>query len=274
MQWPKGAKCAACFSFDMDSEFSWRNILRRNDIYRDDPVVMSIGLYEVKAGTPRVLGILKKHDIKATFFTAGGVADAHPEMVKEIARNDHEIAHHGYSHIVPTRLSFDDEKREFGMGIDAIRRIAGTKAAGYRSPGEGLSAHTLKFIAENGMLYDSSMMDNDLPYVMEIDGRKIVELPWRWMLDDWVYFGFNYYPPLDYRRAHPESPRKVLEIWMDEFDAIYDEGLYFMLVMHPQQTGQPSRAAILDKLIDHVKSKRNVWIATAREIAENCLKSQ
>ncbi|MEM1547369.1 MAG: polysaccharide deacetylase [Candidatus Methanomethylicia archaeon] len=271
MKWPNDAKCAVCFTFDVDAEISWRNILRRNNITRDDPVVLSLGLYCIRRGLPRILEVLRKNNIKATFFVPGKVAEIHQEQVKLIVNDGHEIAHHGYNHIVPTRLSINEEEEEFKKGIELLKVVSGAKILGYRSPGEGLSDFTLKIITKHGLLYESSMMSDDEPYIIDVDGKKLVELPWRWILDDWVYFGFNYFPPLEYRKTHPESPRKVLEIWKDEFDAIYEENLYFMIIMHPQVMGQPSRAKVLDELIKYIKSKKNVWIATAKEIASYCM---
>lgn len=270
IEWPNDSRCAVCFTFDVDAEISWRGVLRRNNIYRDDPVVLSLGTYCIKRGLPRILDILRKNDIKATFFVPGRIAEIHREQVKSIIEDGHEIAHHGYNHIVPTRLSPVEEEEDFRKGFELLRDLCGVTPSGYRSPGEGLSDHTLKIITKYGLLYESSMMDDDVPYVVDIDGKKLVELPWRWILDDWVYFGFNYFPPLEYRKAHPESPRKVLEIWKDEFDAIYDENLYFMIIMHPQIMGQPSRARVLNELINYIKSKEKVWITTARELALYC----
>ena len=94
-----------------------------------------------------------------------------------------------------------------------------------------------------------------------------MELPIRWMLDDWVHFGFNMFPSLSYQSGI-SSQEKVFEIWSAEFEAIYEEGLYFMLTMHPQIMGVPSRSKMLDRLIRLMKSKGDVWFATPKEIAE------
>jgi peptidoglycan/xylan/chitin deacetylase (PgdA/CDA1 family) len=202
----------------------------------------------------------------------GVVAEKYVEVLINIVKDGHEVAHHGYNHIVPSRISAELEEQEFKAGYRAIERVFGTPPLGYRSPGQGLGEKTLELIALHGMIYDSSLMDDDMPYIIKINNKKIVELPFRWVMDDWVYFGFNYFPPLEYRRSGPESPRVALEVWKDELEVICEEGLYLMFIAHPQQIGQPSRAKVLDKFLAYVIKRKDVWVAPAREIALHTLK--
>ncbi|MEM4487478.1 MAG: polysaccharide deacetylase [Desulfurococcaceae archaeon] len=275
LKWPGSKKCAVCISFDVDADISWRQILRRNNIERDEPVVLSQGIYEIKRGIGRVLSILRKHGIKATFFIPGVVAEKYRDTLMGILRDGHEIAHHGHNHIVPSRLTPEMEEEEFKRGIEALERAFGVRPAGYRSPGEGLGEKTHELIAKNKMVYDSSMMDDDLPYIIKTPAGRIVELPFRWVMDDWVYFGFNYFPPLEYRRTGPESPRTALQVWIDELDVICSESLYLMFIGHPQQIGQPSRAKALDEFLTYItRNRQDVWVATAEEIATYILTQQ
>ncbi|UCE11825.1 MAG: polysaccharide deacetylase [Candidatus Thorarchaeota archaeon] len=266
MEWANGAKAVACFTFDLDAEISWRNILRRHGIERDNPVVLSQGEYGPNSAVPRILKLLEKYDVKSCFFIPGEVAEKYPEVVGEIHDAGHEVGNHGYSHRNPARCTLEEEREELLMGERILKGITGETPKGYRAPAADLSANTHSLLAENGLTYDSTMMGNDLPYVIKIGSKEIVELPIRWLLDDWVYFGFNYFPPLEYQSGI-SNHRKVLEIWSDEFDAIYTEGLYFMLVMHPQLMGVPSRAKMLDDLIGHMKGKEGVWFATPFELS-------
>ena len=266
IKWPNNARCTVVFSFDVDITAGWKHVLRRNNIERDDPVVLSQGEYSVRRGISRVLKTLSNYNIKGTFFIPGINIEKYPE-ISVIHKEAHEIAAHGYRHIVPTKLEYLEEKEEIGKGVELLTKKFGIKVLGYRSPGEGLTDSTLKLLIENGLIYDSSMMDDDLPYIVEVGDKKIVELPWRWVMDDWTYFGFNYFPPLEYRKCGPENPRLALEVWKDEFDIIYEEGLYIMFLAHPQQIGQPSRIKALRNFIEYVMSHDNVWITTAGELA-------
>ncbi len=241
--------------------------MRRNKIERNNPVVLSQGEYDIKAGVPRILRLLKKHGLKAAFFVPGEVAEKYPETVKSIVREGHEIGHHGYAHRNMANCTLAEEKEDLEKGFNALRDIAGQRPVGYRAAATDMSTNTLDLLTEYGLTYDSTMMDSDLPYVIKTKAGAIVELPMKWLLDDWVHFGFNYFPPLEYQSG-VSSHRKVLEIWADEFSAVHQEGLYYMLVMHPQLIGVPSRAMMLDNLISGMKRfGKEVWFATPSEVA-------
>jgi peptidoglycan/xylan/chitin deacetylase (PgdA/CDA1 family) len=267
MEWKNGARCAVCLTFDFDAYTGWRNVLRRNKMERDNPVVLSLGEYAPRAAIPRILRLLKGHEIIAGFFVPGDVADLFPESVKDIHNAGHELGHHGYYHKNPALLTPSEEKEELERGSSALEKIVGYKPVGFRAPGADLSPDTYSLLANHGLMYDSTMMNDDIPYIVEIEGKEIVELPMRWMLDDWPYFGFNMYPTLEYQSGI-SSQEKVFEIWSAEFEATYEEGLYFMLTMHPQIIGVPSRSKMLDRLIRLMKSKGDVWFATPKEVAE------
>lgn len=265
MEWLDGARCVVCLTFDLDADTSWRNILRRHEMERDNPVVLSQGRYGPKAGVPRILGLLKRYDLRAGFFIPGEVAERYPETVQEISREGHEIGHHGYSHRNPAGCTLVEEKDELEKGVRVLEKLTGKKPRGYRAPAADMSNNTLSLLCDYNLIYDSSMMGDDIPYIVKVEEKEIIELPIRWILDDWVYFGFNYFPPLEYQSGI-SSHRKVFEIWYDEFKAIYDEGLYFMLTMHPQIIGIPSRTKMLEKLIQLMRSRKGVWFATPLEI--------
>lgn len=267
MKWKDEYQCAVCLTFDLDAEISWRNILRRHGIERDNPVVLSQGQYGPNAAIPRILKMLERTEVKAGFFIPGAVAEIYPETVQSIHRAGHEIGHHGYSHRNPASCTLEEEREELEKGFEILKDLIDEKPMGYRAPAADMSDNTLKLLVEYSLLYDSTMMGSDIPYITEIGSQKIVELPIKWLLDDWVYFGFNYFPPLEYQSGISSS-RKVYEIWFDEFEAVYKEGLYFMLVMHPQLMGVPSRAAMLERLIQHMKYKGDVWFATPLEISQ------
>lgn len=267
MEWKNGNKCAVCLTFDFDADISWRNILRRNKIERDNPVVLSLGKYGPTAALPRILKLLKNYELKGGFFIPGEVAEKYPISVQDIDSEGHEIGHHGYSHKNPASCTPEEEIEEFEKGFNILKDLTGKKTLGYRAPAADLSEITLELLAQKNQIYDTSMMNDDIPYIHETKSGSIVELPWKWILDDWVHFGFNYFPKLEYQSGI-SSHRKVYEIWADEFEAVHEEGLYYMLVMHPQLMGVPSRAKMLEKLIKLMQSKGDVWFATPSEVAK------
>lgn len=269
MKWANRAKCAVCLTFDFDAEVSWRSILRRHGIERDNPVVLSQGKYGPQEGVPRILRLLKRHDVEACFYVPGIVAEQYSDLTIQIAEEGHEIGHHGYTHTNPARQSLDEEREEMIKGIRVLEELTGKRPICYRAPAADLSENTHRLLMEFDIMCDSSMMDRDSPYLINNEHGTLVELPFKWYMDDWVHFGFNYFPPLEYQSGI-SSHRKVLDIWLDEFEACYEEGLYLMLVMHPQITGVPSRVKMLERFIRRVKEHGDVWIATPSEIAAFC----
>lgn len=270
MNWPNGKKCAVSFSFDVDVDSSWRQKLIGDGKDENEAVVRSIGQYAVARGLPRVLALLKKHGIKATFYVPGIVAENYTEAVMKIKEGGHEIAHHGYDHIPPTSLSEEEQVEAIVQGKETLKRVLNVVPVGYRSPGSGLGKKTLDALVDNGIIYDSSMMGDDMPYEFKTPGgKKILELPWKWVTDDFVFYSFNYYPPLTYKKAPPVDPRTVTQIWKDEFDVIHEEGLYMMAIGHPHQIGQASRIKALEDFINYIKKQDDVWIATGEEIAKH-----
>lgn len=273
MDWPDGKKCAVSISFDVDADSSWRLKLLSEGQDENEPVVRSIGKYGINRGLPRILSLLRKHEIKSTFFVPGVIAENYTEAILRILEDGHEIAHHGYDHLPPTTLSEATQAEEIIKGKETLKRVLNVDVKGYRCPGEGLGRKTLEALVENGIQYDSSMMGDDVPYKFDINGRSIVELPWKWVGDDFIFYGYNSSPPITNKKAPPVDPRTVTQIWKDEFDVIYDEGLYMMTIGHPHQIGQPSRVKALEDFIKYVKEKGDVWIATAGEISEQFLNS-
>ena len=109
------------------------------------------------------------------------------------------------------------------------------------------------------------MADEDC-YELLLDGSPtgIVELPVEWVRDDAVYFMMHRFQSL-----RPYTPPKdVLDIFLREFDAAYEQGGIFQLTMHPHIIGYRSRIFIVEEVIRHAQARAGVWFATHREVAE------
>ena len=236
-------------TFDLDAETMWT---ARDPAYAERPILMSQGAYGWKVGTDRILRLLARYEIRTTFFIPGLVVEQRPELMERILAAGHEIAHHSYSHRWILSLSADEEREEFERGIEAIERAAGRKPRGWRSPAAELSAYTMSMLVEYGFSYSSNFFDDDSPYLHVVDGRQtdIVELPFRWVLDDAPFFQYSIVLPG--RTLQP--PSSLLEAWKAEFDILYEEKRMMMVGMHPQLIGQPSRIKALEGLIEHALS--------------------
>jgi peptidoglycan/xylan/chitin deacetylase (PgdA/CDA1 family) len=262
-----------CLSFDFDAMSSW--------IYRGQtsPTPLSRGEYGARVGVPRVLELLDRFEIPATFFVPGHSADTWPHLVREIAARGHELGNHGYLHEVPSALDTAAERAVIRRGNEAIERAAGVRPRGFRSPSWDLSPHTLDILRELDFVYDSSLMGDDFHLywcrtgdVVHTDrafqfGREtdLVEMPVHWLLDDVPYFQYS-----TQTRTGLTPASQVYEIWQDEFDYLYDRvpGGVFTLTMHPQVIGRGHRMMMLERLVRHMRARAGVRFATQITVAE------
>jgi peptidoglycan-N-acetylglucosamine deacetylase len=260
--WPSGKHAAACFTFDVDAESA---ILSIDAAHGDRMSVMSHQAYGPLVGVPRLLTMLSRHDVRSTFFVPGYTAVRYPDVVRAIVDGGHEVAHHGYLHEVLTGKTAEQEAAILDRGSEVLAKLTGEAPVGFRAPMWELNWHSPALLAERGFLYDTSLMDADHPYELRAgDGDQLVEVPVQWALDDWEQY--CYLPEIS-GSGLIESPTKAGEIWRLEFEGLRSVGGCFVLTNHPFLSGRPSRAAALERLIEHVVSCSDVWVAPLREIA-------
>ena len=257
--WKNDARCAVALSFDSDHE---TNELREGgrSIGR-----LCWGQYGNRVGVPRILSILKKYDVRATFFVPGVSALLHMDEQRRVVAEGHEIGIHGWIHELNSVLPCDAERDLMLRAADTLERITGVRPVGMRTPSWDFSPHTLTIEKEMALQYDSSLMSDVDCYELLLDGvpTGIVELPVEWMRDDAPYFVMHRFQQL---RPYTPPPA-VFDIFRREFDGAYEDGGIFQLTMHPHIIGYRSRIWILEEIIRHAKSKGDVWFATHAEIA-------
>lgn len=259
-RWPRGGRVAVGLSFDFDAE---TNALRDG---QTSPGVLSQGEYAARTAIPRILALLDRYDLPATFFVPAVTALLHPREIEAIlASGRHEVGMHGWIHERNSQLKEDEERLLMRKSYDLLKSVTGRPPAGIRTPSWDFSPATLKLIRELGLLYDSSLMADDRPYEILENGKPtgVVELPVEWLLDDYPYFGFDRYSAV---RPHT-TPEEVLSIWKAEFDRAHAEGTMFILTMHPKYIGHRSRIVVLEKLIRHILFTGRAWFATHEDIA-------
>jgi peptidoglycan/xylan/chitin deacetylase (PgdA/CDA1 family) len=257
--WPGGARVAVALSFDPDHE----TIPLRDA--ETQPGRLSQGEYGARVGAPRILALLARHNIPASFFMPAVSAMLHPDEARRYTQDGHELGIHGWIHERNMQLQPADERELALRAADMLEKLTGQRPVGVRTPSWDFSDATLSIWLEMGLLYDSSLMADDEPYEILADGKPtgLVEIPVEWIRDDAPYYGFDRYSAV---RPHT-PPRGVLSIWRDEFDHAYRDGGLFQLTMHPHISGHRSRMAILEELVDYIAGRQGVWWATHADIA-------
>ena len=258
--WPGGARVAVGLSFDLDNE---TGSLRDNV---SSPSVLSQGQYGSRAGLPRVLALLDRHRVSASFFIPAVSAILYPESIKAItASGRHEIGLHGWIHERNSQLDRATERDLLMRAAKTFESITGKRPVGMRTPSWDYSPHTIEIAKELRLEYDSSLMADDRPYEVLAGGQPtgIVELPVEWILDDYPYFWMDRASTV----RPTMTPDEVFSIWKAEFDVAYEERGMFILTMHPHVIGHRARIAMLDRLVTYMKSKPGVWFGTHEQIA-------
>ena len=260
--WPGGAKCCVTLSFDADHE---TGPLRDSD---DSPMRISQGQYGSRQGIPRIRALMAKHGIPATFFYPAVSAMLHPEEIRAVAEEGHEIGIHSWIHEANTKLPPGVERELTLRSADMLEKLSGQRPVGIRTASWDFSVDTLPIIKEMGLLYDSSLMADDDAYELLEQGEPtgVVELPPEWIRDDAVYFNM-----LRFGGLRPYTPPSAVEeIFTAEFEGAYAEGGMFLLTMHPHIIGHRSRLPLLDRLITRMKQTGGVWFATHAQAAQWC----
>lgn len=185
--WPDGARCAVALSFDSDHETL---TLRAGEA---SPGRLSQGEYGARAGVPRILRLLDRHAVPATFFVPAVTAMLYPDEQRAVVGGGHEIGIHSWIHERNAELPPKDERDLQMRAADKLEEIVGSRPVGIRTPSWDFSAHTLAITREMGLSYDSSLMADDDPYELLEDGEPtgVVELPVEWIRDDYPYWAMD-----------------------------------------------------------------------------------
>ena len=259
--WPNAAKIAISLTFDVDAETGF---LGDGEEYRGRLSTLSEGRFGVVRGVPRILDLLRRHEIHATFFVPGYTAQLHPALVETIKEQGHEVGHHGYLHLRSDLVSADRQREEIELGLEALEQAGAERPSGYRSTSWELTPETFDLLIEHGFAYDSSCMGDDRPYLEEYAGRSILELPVHWSLDDWPRFGWS----ID-AGGNVNDPAELISSWTSEYEAARIEQRHLTLTMHPEVIGRAYRMAAFAQVLERMRDDGGIWFARLDQVAEH-----
>jgi peptidoglycan/xylan/chitin deacetylase (PgdA/CDA1 family) len=278
--WPENRKGVVCLTFDVDVGYAytkgtqaWGALPRwlgLTTLVAGGLSVESRGYYGLYTGLPRILDLLKRKNIEATFFVPARNMEKYPEQLRTIHEAGHEIGNHGYAHEAPVQL-VRTPRREAALlekAQSVFRSALGFRPVGYRSPAWDLNRRTPRLLEQAGFLYDSSLFAGDAPYWLSVydPAVELLEIPIDWSKDDAAYFLF-FKPPVTFAQFH--DPESVFRLWRTELDGVVDAGGVFTLTCHPSIIGRFHRLEILEKLIDHATARGDVWFPTLEQVARH-----
>ena len=264
--WPNGARVACAITFDMDADSLIH--IEKGPAAANYLSTISMLRYLPNVAIPRSLDGYKHHGLKQTFFIPAWCIEQHPKAVEAIVEGGHEVGFHGYIHEAPNALPPEEEKYWMQRSIEVITKFTGKRPRGNRSPLYNMSAQTPGLLAEEGFLYDSSLMGDDIPYILAPPEGEVMELPVSWATDDWPPYVHSI--DLDFM-FQIMSPDRAMEIFMAEFNAMRRAGGGLWIgIWHPFVSGRLSRWQRIEQMIEEMQNTGEVWFATLEEIATHC----
>jgi peptidoglycan/xylan/chitin deacetylase (PgdA/CDA1 family) len=261
------------FDFDTQSGFIARAMTTPTPLSRGEFGAMASG---------RILRFLRERDIKATWFIPGFTVESWPKECEAVVAAGHEVAHHSWAHIPPANQTREQEEADLIRANEAIKKLTGQAARGYRSPSWDLSENTIELLLKHGFLYDSSLMGSDYwPYrarrgdVAELgrafrfgEETELIELPISWSLDDYPHFEFVRTQQTVLQGLMPA--RAVMQNWLDEFlymKKTVDWGI-LTYTMHPYVIGRGYRMLALEWLFENLRAQGAVFMTMEQAAQE------
>jgi peptidoglycan/xylan/chitin deacetylase (PgdA/CDA1 family) len=255
---PEGKRLAVCLSPDFDAQSLWMATFQSRS-----QLLMSRGEFGAEVGAPRLLEFYRRYGIKTTWCVPTHTMLTFPRALEAILADGHEIAAHGVYHEYIPKLGLEEERELLGVQVEKHQSLIGRRPRGYRSPALDVTDNTLSLLAEFGFDWDSSLMGRDFtPYhprmVVDFDvmngntfgpSSDVLEFPVSWVLDD--------FPELESFKGSP---------LMQSNDAEYCPGGVMTWTLHPQTIGRSHNLVMLQRFIDHVASRSDVWFPTLSEV--------
>ena len=260
-RWPNDAQCAVVLSFDVDAESGL--VFREPEAAATRLDEMEERRFGVRTGLPRILRLLEKYGLPATFYVPGYTIAHHTEAIKAIQAAGHELGCHGNVHEAVEFLDAAAERRVLEEQLDIYQQHLGIRPKGYRSPSWSVNLRTPGLLKEFGFVYDSSLMGDDIPYFVDTPHGRLAEVPIQWLLDDAPFYRHVY----GATNAIAE-PDRVIRLWTQEFRGMYRENGCFVLTMHPWISGRAGRLDGLERLIRAMRQEPGVWFASVMQVAE------
>jgi peptidoglycan/xylan/chitin deacetylase (PgdA/CDA1 family) len=225
--------------------------------------------YGARRGIWNILEVLDKLGIKATFFVNAVTAEHFPDGVRAVHKAGHEIAGMGYN---LDRVRTASREREEGVVRKAKKTLAdvcGVNIQGWRCPDYRISPQTFEVLAAEGFAWDSTMLNDDVPYRLNCEAKSLIEIPFTTSTSEKSHVAFPY--PM---RGGPSG---IAAAWNNEFDVLYRESekapRFLILSLTTWASGRPAPLRTLRQFLERVITHNDVQFVRCADIAHWCEKS-
>jgi len=215
--------------------------------------------YGIKAGGPRVMNLLERHGVRATFTAAALSLERAPELTQRIVAGGHEVCSHGWRWIHQFRMDETEEHEFIAKAVESIEKTTGKRPQGWLSR-YLTTPNTVRLLKEAGFLYHMDDYSDDLPFAQPVGDDQIMVVPYALDSNDMKFWTSPSLTPADW-----------LGYALDTFECLYDEARYEPRMMsvgiHLRIIGRPGRIGYLDRLLAHVTERPDVYVTTREAIA-------
>jgi peptidoglycan/xylan/chitin deacetylase (PgdA/CDA1 family) len=230
-----------------------------------DPCIDSHFGYGTRAGWWRVIRCLAAHGAPATVSACGRAVERLPVLARDAVLRGHEVSAHGWRWVSHAGKAEAEERAAIARTVAAIRAATGVRPVGWHTRSAASPNTRRLLVEEGGFLYDSDAYDDDLPYTVEVAGRRHVVLPYAFDTNDMHFQHTN-----RFGRAADFSDYVI-----DAFDWLAREGertpKLMSVGLHLRMIGRPGRIAALERILGHARRSGVAWIATRAAIAGHWL---
>ena len=220
--------------------------------------------YGSRVGVWRLLNLFERYGVKTTFYCCAVALERNPEVARAIVERGHEVCGHGYRWQEYHSMDRDSELDSIRRTVESLERTTGVRPVGWFTR-YGPSLNTRELVAgEEGFIYDSCSMNDDLPYFVRVNEAPWLVIPYSFETNDARFW-----------RGGLVSVNDFFEYLKDTFDCLYEEGQSSPKMMsvglHCRITGRPARSRAVQRFLEYASGFPDVWFARRDEIASHWL---
>ncbi len=274
IEWPGGARLALWVIpniefFGLDDPMPGNNLERTPRDQAKIPMVRSWAQREYgnRVGIFRIMEVLDRYGIRGTVALNSDICDYQPQIIEAAMQRSWEFMGHNETNAIRlNEMPSENERKSVANTLSRIARATGKRPQGWLSSGLCETWNTLDYLLEEGIKYVADWTCDDQPFLMDVNGKKLVSIPYS--------FDINDAPMVYYNKV---STAEFEEMIKRQFDVLYAEGAksgrVMAICLHPYVIGVPHRIGALNAGLEYICSHQGVWLATGSEIVEHYLNS-
>jgi putative urate catabolism protein len=275
-RWPDGARLALNFvmNYEEGSEYS----VPDGDSFSEATLTEATGTgqtvrgrdlaaesmfeYGSRVGFWRIMRLFRERRLPLTIFGCALALERNPAAARAIVEAGHDVCCHGWRWVKQFELSEEEERRHIRMAVESLTRTVGERPLGWYCR-YGPSIHTRRLLVEEGgFLYDSDAYNDEVPYWVPVANTPHLVVPYALSTNDLKFGAGGFF-----------TAEHFFAFLKDGFDLLYREGKtqpkMMSVGLHLRLVGHPSRAAGLERFLDHVQRHPDVWVCRRLDLARH-----